>query len=80
MNSEKKVVVIGTPTCVQCKNLVREIENYYEHVDMTYYEVSTAPEEIIVSMKQSGVKSFPAMQLNGNWEVTSPQKFLTMLN
>ncbi len=80
-NGKKKVLIVASETCVQCKNLKRELEgNYFDSVDLEYImygDLENQP-NLLDEVNNSGLKSFPMIRLNGEWIPTSvPQKFLS---
>ena len=57
-----KVLMIGTPTCMKCKNLAPRLKEYcQEHsVDYEYINLENAPSDIVQLLISKNVKSAPA--------------------
>ena len=78
-NGKKKVLIVASETCVQCKNLKQELEgNYFDSVDLEYIMYSDLRGDLLKEVNKTGLRSFPMIRLNGEWIPTSiPQKFLS---
>ena len=78
-NGKKKVLIVASETCVQCKNLKQELEgNYFDSVDLEYIMYSDLSPTLLTEVNGTGLRSFPMIRLDGEWIPTSiPQKFLS---
>lgn len=62
----KKVLMIGTPTCIKCKSLAPKLEAHCKErgIDYEYINLGEASPEIIEILNAKNVKSAPAFLLD----------------
>lgn len=57
-----KVVMIGTPVCIKCKQIAPQLEEYCkEHeIEYVHYDLPNVPKELVDILMSKNIKQAPA--------------------